>query len=218
MQINLSTLKDRAVRVIPSILLIVALCYLFQTCESNKSYKAALSASQEETKHLKNQLGRITASHEVIVFQNKAQQKQLIEKDAELKAMANEFANVKSTVKIMTITKFDTIRQTFEVPVPFDFERIGSIENEWYNLGYKINQNGLEIEPFQTWTDINVVTGFKKKWFLGKKYYTTDVTATNPFIAIPEVKSTEVQIPVKWYETTLFKIGVGVIGGYLIAK
>lgn len=218
MQINLSTFTDRAVRIFPYILLLIIICYLFQTCESNKGLSTALKVSQEETTRFKNDLGRVTTSHEVLVFQNNRQQKQLIDKDVELKAMAKKFADVKATIKIITITKFDTIREAFKVPIPFEFERTGDIQNEWYNLGYKVNQNGLEIEPFQTWSDINVVTGFKKKWFLGKKYYTTDVTATNPYIEIPETQSTEVQVPTKWYETTLFKIGLGVVGGILIAK
>lgn len=218
MQINLDILWKRFKNIMYITIVLFLISLLFQKCESEKSLSTALRVSQQETIHFKNSLGKTTASHEVLVFQNKAQQKELIEKDVELKAMAKKFSEVKSSIKIITITKLDTIRESFDVPIPCDFERKGGIQNQWYNLGYKVNQNGLEIEPFQTWSDINVVTGFKKRWFLGRKYYTTDVTATNPYIEIPEVQSTQVEVPTKWYETTLFKVGLGIIGGILIAK
>lgn len=218
MQIDLIKVGQKAIRIFPYIVALVFACYLFQTCEDNKSLKTALSASQKEVTYFKNSLGRITTSKEVVVFQNKQQLKELIKKDKELAAMAKEFSRVKSTIKIKTVTKFDTIKQTFEIPVPCEFEREGEVSNEWYGLGYKVNEKGLIIEPFQTWSDINVVTGFKRKWFLGKQTYTTDVTATNPYIAIPEVDKKEVEVPKKWYDTTVFKVGIGIIGGMFLAK
>ena len=217
-QINLRKFTDRLKSISFFITALILVALLFQKCNEAESLQTALKASQSETKHFKNELGRVSASNEVLVFQTKKQLREAIEKDKEFKAMAAEFANVKSTVKVITLTEFDTIREHFETIAPCEFERAGEIKSDWYGLGYKLNEKGLEIAPFKTWSDINVVTGFKRNWFLGKQTYYTDVTATNPYISIPEIQQKEVDVPTKWYQTTIFKIGLGVIGGVLIAK
>ena len=56
----------------------------------------------------------------------------------------------------------------------------------------------------------------KRNWFLGKQRYVTDVTASNPFISVLEVNSIVTKEKPKFYETTLFKVGIGFIGGILI--
>jgi hypothetical protein len=63
-----------------------------------------------------------------------------------------------------------------------------------------------------------VVTGIKRKWFLGKQTQTTDITHANPFVQTNNVQHIEVVTQKKWYDTFLFKVGLGFIGGVLITK
>ena len=204
-------------KILPYIAILVLVSMLFSKCKNENDLQKSLTAATSETKHFKNKIGTITAEREVLKLDKKQLQEQ-INKDESLKKLASEFAEIKAIVKAKAQIKFDTIKVHFETKIPCDFEREGMVETDWYNLGYKINQNGLEIEPFQTWTDITTITGFKQKWFWGKKTYITDVTASNPFIDIPEIQVYEKSLPVRWYETTLFKIGVGFIGGAMLIK
>jgi len=62
------------------------------------------------------------------------------------------------------------------------------------------------------------ITGFKRKWFLGRQTYTTDVTNNNPYVKTIDVKTVQVVVPKRFYDTRLFNVGVGLIGGMLLAK
>lgn len=218
MQIDLIKNGQKVFKILPWIIIIALISMLFKECESNTSLADNLKKQKSQTVYYKNELGTITASNKVLQLEKSQLEEYLIEQDDSLKKLASEFSKVKSIVKYRVKTKIDSVKVPFEVKVPCEFTRSGDYENEWFNLGYKVDQNGLTIEPFETWTDVTTITGFKKKWFWGKKTYTTDITASNPNITIENVKSFEEKVPVKWYESTLFKVGIGVIGGYLIAK
>lgn len=218
MQINLQKLGSTLLKILPYVAIIVLLCFLLVKCENEKKLENALLVSNKETTHFKNKLGTITAEKEVLVLTKKQLEDLVLSKDAELLALSKEFSKVKTIIKTKVEVKFDSIIVPFETKIPCNFERNGSIFHKWYNFGYKVNQDGLSIEPFQTWTDITTITGFKRKWFWGKETYYTNVTSSNPYIQIPEIKTIEVQVPKRFYDTILFKIGVGFVGGFLIAK
>lgn len=210
-------MKSTILKLLPYAAILVLASMLISKCKNESILEDSLVAANSETRHFKNQLGTITSEREVLKLDKRMLQDQ-IDKDEILKKLASEFSEIKVIVKTQAKVKFDTIRIPFEIKAPCDFERLGVVETDWYNLGYKVNQNGLQIEPFQTWTDVTSITGFKQNWFWGKKTYVTDVTASNPFISIPEVQVYEKAVPVKWYESTLFKVGVGFLGGALLIK
>jgi hypothetical protein len=212
----METVKSLIADIWKWIVILILVTMLFSKCKNEQTLKGSLQVANSETTHFKNKLGTITAEREVLKLDKKQLQEQVINKDQALKKLASEFSEVKAIVKTKVEVKFDTIKKVFEVKVPCDFERFGTIEKEWYSLDYKINQNGLEIPQFKTWSDITAITGFKKKWFWGKKTYTTNVTASNPNITIPEIQVYEKHLPVKWYETTLFKVGIGFAAGAVL--
>jgi hypothetical protein len=129
-----------------------------------------------------------------------------------------KFAKVQSVTKFVTTTKIDTIAITYTDSIPCIFNKDGAIFHDWYSLGYKSNQKGITITELYIPDSVAIVTGTKRKWFLGKQTQTIDITHTNPFVETEAVQHIEVVAKPKWYETTIFKVGLGFLGGFLLAK
>ena len=203
-------------RILPYILILILSSLLVVKCQNENTLESALIASNSETNFYKNELGTVTASRDVIEVTNSDLKKVIAKQDEDLAKLLAEFKKVKATVIIRTEVQFDTIYTSYTEDVPFAFIRTGNVTEQWYSLNYKVTEKGLTIAPFTTWTDLTIITGTKRNWFLGKQRYVTDVTASNPNIKINAIQSISVTAPVKWYETTVFKVGIGFIGGVLI--
>jgi hypothetical protein len=63
-----------------------------------------------------------------------------------------------------------------------------------------------------------IVTGTKRKWFLGKETNTIDISHTNKYISSGQVQHIEVVQKKQWHDTNLFKFGVGFILGVAVTK
>jgi len=199
--------------------LVIVLFLSVYQCTSNKK----LSTSQaialiDTTNQYKNEIGTITATKKVLQLEKKDLKELVYSKNDTLNTLRKEFSKVKAIVKIKTVTIIDSIPVPFEVRVPCDFERSGKHLDKWLQFDYAVNQNGFNISDFTMKNKQTTITGFKRKWFLGKQTYTTDVTNTNPHIKITEVQTIEVVVPKRFYDTRLFNIGVGFLGGILIMK
>jgi len=199
--------------------LVIVLFLSVYQCTSNKK----LSTSQaialiDTTNQYKNEIGTITATKKVLQIEKKDLKELVYSKNDTLNTLRKEFSKVKAIVKIKTVTIIDSIPVPFEVRVPCDFERSGKHLDKWLQFDYAVNQNGFNISDFTMKNKQTTITGFKRKWFLGKQTYTTDVTNTNPHIKITEVQTIEVVVPKRFYDTRLFNIGVGFLGGILIMK
>jgi hypothetical protein len=139
-------------------------------------------------------------------------------KDKKIKELTDKFSNIKSVTRYVTNTKFDTIKLVYNDSVPCNFERIGSDYKEWYHIAYKSNQIGVEITELSIPDSVIVVTGEKRKWFWGKRTFTTDITHANPYVEPEAIQHIEIVQPKKWYDSTLFKIGLGFFTGALLIK
>lgn len=191
---------------------------LFSKCESQKVQLANIDALNKEltTYELKN--GRLVTSVENLVYTKEQLKKSLIMKDKKVKELIDKFSNIKSVTKFVTNTKFDTIKLTYKDSVPCNFERIDSVLKEWYHIAYKSNQKGVIITELSIPDSVIVASGEKRKWFWGKRTSVTDITHSNPFVETEQIQHIEVQAPAKWYDSTIFKIGIGFIGGILLLK
>ena len=65
---------------------------------------------------------------------------------------------------------------------------------------------------------VTIVTGYKRKWFLGSKTLVVDIKHDNPFVNPEYIQQIEVKEKKKWYQTDLFKVGIGLIGGIIITR
>lgn len=220
-------------RVVIVVLLILLALLLFRTCETSRELdkyidnegvlKAGLTSYE-----LKN--GKLAYSIGQLQYSEKELKNKIFSKDSTLAEMAKKYSKVTgaSSVKVATSIpkvgiKFDSplveeVPPTGDNPCP-DFvftEKEGSHMAKWYNLGYRVTNDSLVIEPFNTWTDIKRIDGVKKKWFLGKATPTTEFSFTNPYVTANEVQVIVVPYKKPFYDTRLFNIGVGIGLGLLI--
>jgi hypothetical protein len=208
-------------RIYISVLLIVCLILLsqlFQKCESEKVQLANVEALNKEANVYKLKNGQLVTSVENLHYTNSQLKNSLLMKDKNVKELVNKFSNVKSVTKYVTNTKFDTIKLVYKDSIPCEFERIGSDLKEWYHIAYKSNQKGVEITELSIPDSVIVVTGEKRKWFWGKRTSVTDITHANPFVETESIQHIEVVKPTRWYDSTIFKLGVGFIGGIFLMK
>ena len=208
-------------RIYISVLLIVCLILLsqlFQKCQSEKVQLANIEALNSQTKVYKLKNGQLVTSVENLSYTNKQLKNSVLMKDKKVKELINKFSNVKAITKYVTNTKFDTIKLVYNDSIPCNFERVGSDLKQWYHIAYKSNQKGVEITELSIPDSVIVVTGDKRKWFWGKSTSVTDITHANPFVETESIQHIEVVQPARWYDSTIFKIGVGFIGGILLLK
>jgi len=215
---NTTINKNRIYIAILSIVCLVLLSQLFAKCESEKVQLTNIEALNSQAKFYKLKNGQLVTSVENLSYTNSQLKSSLLMKDKKVKELFNKFSNVKSVTKYVTNTKFDTIKLTYQDSVPCNFEKIGSDLKEWYHIAYKSNQKGVDITELSIPDSVIVVTGDKRKWFWGKRTSVTDITHANPFVETESIQHIEVVQPVKWYDSTIFKLGVGFIGGILLMK
>lgn len=201
-----------------SVICLLLISQLFSKCESQKVQLVNIDAlnSEATTYRLKN--GQLVTSVENLVYTKEQLKKSIIMKDKKVKELTDKFSNIKSVTKFVTNTKFDTIKLVYQDSVPCNFEKVGSDLKQWYHIAYKSNQKGVEITELSIPDSVIVATGEKRKWFWGKRTSVTDITHANPFVETESIQHIEVVQPTKWYDSTIFKIGVGIIGGILLMK
>lgn len=166
--------------------------------------------------HYKNKLGTITASKRVLEYNAKELQEQLLAKDEELKALVSEFYRVKNVVKYKTITRVDTIRVTFTDSISIDFSKNGRLLDKWYSFNYNVDNKGFTIYDLEIPTEATLITGYKKKWFLGRQSLVTTVTHSNPNIVVVQLQSATEVVPNPWYTKWYVWLGAGAVGGMLM--
>lgn len=215
---NTTINKNRIYIMVLLIVCLLLLSQLFQKCESEKLQLANVEALNKEAKVYKLKNGQLVISVENLNYTNAQLKNSILMKDKKVKELVNKFSNVKSVTKYVTNTKFDTIKLVYNDSIPCEFERIGSDMKEWYHIAYKSNQKGVEITELSIPDSVIVVTGDKRKWFWGKRTSVTDITHANPFVQTESVQHIEVVKPAKWYDSTIFKIGLGFIGGVFLMK
>ena len=215
---NTTINRNRIMIMVLSVICLLLISQLFQKCESEKVQLANIDALNKEltTYQLKN--GQLVTSVENLNYTKEQLKKSLLMKDKKVKELTDKFSNIKSITKIVTNTKFDTIKLVYNDSIPCNFERVGSDLKQWYHIAYKSNQKGVEITELSIPDSVIVATGDKRKWFWGKRTSVTDITHANPFVETESIQHIEVVQPSKWYDSTILKIGIGFIGGMLLFR
>lgn len=199
--------------------LFIALVLSINQCSSNKQLIATQAdALIDATHYYKNELGSITATKQVLELEKKELKEMLYAKDTTLNILRKEFSKVNVIIQTKTKVAVDSMSEPFEPKIEYDFERKGKSMNKWLQYDYSLNEDGFKITDFTMLNKQTSITGFKRKWLLGKQTYATDITNSNPYINTFEVQTIQVVVPKRFYDTRLFNIGVGFVGGVLLAK
>ena len=139
----------------------------------------------------------------------------------ELKApdtIVKKFTEIKTVTRYVDRIKIDTITIRYKDTIPCVFERSGAINEKEYSLTYQSNQNGLQLRNMRIEDSLLIVTGTKRKWFLGRETNTIDISHTNKYISSDQIQHIEVVQKKPFYDSTLFKFGVGFILGVAVTK
>lgn len=182
---------------------------------NEKVQKQNVAALQSELKTYKLKDGTIVSSNKVLQFENDQLKEALTDKEKEI---ASKFSEVKTVTRIEEKIKFDTIRLTYRDTVPCKFRRVGSVKNQSYSLNYITTQKGVKLSNLEVPDTITVITGMKRKWFLGKETNTIDVSHSNELVKVKEIKYIENKPKKKWYDTNAFKIGIGFVAGAMLVQ
>ncbi len=200
-------------------LLAVLLFASFRECSSRTSLADSnLDALTDSVTYYKNRLGTTTASKATLQVSNRQLQDYVIKKDAEIQQLAKEFARVTHVVKADAKLQIDSITVPYAVPVPCDFKRRGSVKDKWYTFTYASDQNGFKIDSLTIPVSVGVITGAKRKWFLGAEKVTTDVTFNNPNVQVTDLKAAELVLHTPWHKKWYVWAVVGAVGGFLISQ
>lgn len=164
---------------------------------------------------LKN--GSVVASKVVLEY-NDIQMKALVKSSNKtVQQIAKKFNKIETIVQSITETEIDSITVNYTEPVLVDFNREGIVIDTLYSFNYNSSSKGFKISNFKLTNDtITYVKGIKRSWLLGKKTSTLDINHSNPLIKDIKINVAELKEDKKWYQTTLFKVGIGVIGGVIL--
>lgn len=199
--------------------LVVALLFNTATCTTIKSTAYENEQALTDTlRYYTNALGVQTASIRTLQA-DKTQLKQLVlNKDKALATLAKGFSKVHSVTKYKTVTVVDTINVRYIDTVPCTFQREGVVKNAWYGFKYRSDQNGISIDSLTLPNTAIVITGTKRKWFLGKETLLTEVTNTNPHLRTTQLTAAETPQPVPVYKKWYIWLAVGIAGGFVLGK
>lgn len=190
------------------LILLLLTCLLFVKCENEKVLNSNIKAMGSKIDYYKLKNGQLVNSAKTIIYQ----------KVPEQSLLTKEFKKVNTIIKVIEKIQIDTVKVFYRDTIPFNFEKIGLIENDDYRMNYKINNKFLTLENITIYDSLNIVTGVKRKWFLGKEVKTIDITHSNKLIKNVEIQHIEVLPKKKFYETTLFKVGFGILLGSVLIK
>lgn len=132
--------------------------------------------------------------------------------------IVKKFTEIKTVTRYQDRIKIDTIVVRYKDTVSCVFERSGELKTPEYTFVYKVNHKGFKIDNMQLHDSLLIVTGTKRKWFLGKETNTIDVSHTNKYISSDKIQHFEIVKNKPFYETTLFKFAVGFGIGVAVTK
>lgn len=206
---------------VPLFLLVIVVHQCQQNAEIKNLARANTNALTDSIRYYTNRLGSQTATIRTLELDKRQFESLIIEKDKELSKLVKEFASVTSVTQAQSEITIDTVAVKFDEKIPVGdslrhFARSGTIKNKWYDVGYKITADSLVISPFSTWTKTTLITGTKRKWFLGKETLVTEITYDNPYIRVNDIKAAEVTVPRPWYQKWYVWLAAGLVGGLVI--
>lgn len=191
---------------------------LLSKCENEKKQLANVKALTSELSSYKLKNGQLVVSAEALVYTNKELEQKVLAKDTQLQEMAKKFSTIKAVTKYVNKIRIDTINVVYKDSVPCVFEKTGSVATKDYSLNYKTNQAGLSISDLSIENNVSIITGIKRKWFLGKETQTVSVTNSNSLIKMESLQNIEIKKTKRFWDTNLFKIGLGFVAGVSLVK
>lgn len=114
----------------------------------------------DSIRYYKNKYGQEIAEKSVLIgYKNTLEillSKQ-VDSTGQLKKLVSELKNVKTGGNITQITKIDTVKIPYEVPVPFEFERNFSLTEKHYSISGTSTHQGISLNDIKIPNTISFV-------------------------------------------------------------
>lgn len=193
----------------PYIVILALAGALFAKCENEKTANKTIAALQSENKTYKLSNGKTATSTATIVLP-KSQAPKIPE--------TKPFAKVEGVTKETAEIRIDTVYVPYPDSIPCKFKREGVFATKNLTFNYRSDQNGFGIYNQIQRDSATYIHGVKRTWFLGPETRTLDVSHSNKNLITTSLSHTEYKDPVKWYDSSLFKFGAGLITGIIIKE
>ena len=128
-----------------SLVLIVAFVSV-KSCRDKKAFNNRLNVVDVNLTVYKTKYGREVVQKRAIQISSKNIKRELLRDNDSLKEVIKSFKKITSSVKIITVTRIDTVRITYKDTVPFIFERSFFIRRPQYKIGGVSNHKGVTID------------------------------------------------------------------------
>ncbi|MDV6169535.1 hypothetical protein R1T16_13955 [Flavobacterium sp. DG1-102-2] len=175
-------------------------------------------ANKDTIRYYINQIGTTTASIKALQVTNTQMKKLVIQKDAELALLSTHFFKTKSIIHYKSVLKIDTIAINYLDSIKYTFEKHGKIKDKWFRFNYTSDQKGFKVDSLFIPNQSTVITGIKRKWLLGRETIVTEISNSNPYMSIKDIKSVEVINPDPFYKKWYLWLACGLASGLLISR
>lgn len=192
-----------------AILAFTALNQCQRAINAEKQAHSVTNYLNDSIRYYKNKYGQEIALKSVLQGDKNALEILLskqIDSTGQLKKLVSELKNVKTAGNIVQITKIDTVKIPYEVPVPFEFERNFNAKTDFYTINGKSSNTGVKINQIEIPNTLSFVIG-EKKTGIFKKELRIEVVNSNPYI-----KTTGLDSYI--YTQKQKRFGISVYAGY----
>ncbi|MFA8451752.1 MAG: hypothetical protein ACEPOW_13745 [Bacteroidales bacterium] len=175
-----------------------------------------LKAMQDSVRTYKDKYGRVVAEKRSLVISKN-----------ELKGLNDSLRDVIKGYKPEVVVKWktkieykDTLRIPYpvDIDIPYEFEVPFKYKDKWSLIEGLSTNKGLAFHKLQFNNEQSLTIGDKRDWFLGKSYSSVKIVNTNPNANISGVQSFIIRPKKRFIDQWYVQVGIGVVGGFLIAK
>lgn len=199
--------------------LAIALLFSVSRCRGIASRENTnLNVLTDTVQHYTNALGTQTAIIRTLQLDKNQLNAVILKKDKDLAVLTKGFAKIHNIAQYKTVTHYDTLVVAYHDTVPYVFKREILVEKPWYRFKYIADQKGVTLDSLTFPNTATVIAGTKRKWFLGKETLYTEVTNTNPYITVTEIKAAEIKLPAPVHKKWYVWLGIGLAGGCLLGR
>ena len=204
------------------IVIIIIIIFAFRECSHYRqttSLLATVVSYKDSAKTYRNVNGDLTAYNQTLEFDNKKQMDSYLQEKELTKKELDKWKSISPAVIIKTVSevKHDTVRFKDTIPAVFKPIHFSNIDKNFSLFG-TITPRLFVIDSLRIPNEQNVIVGEKKMGFLKSPEKRVEVTNSNPLIRTTNLGVYAINEKKKWYQTTMFKVGVGVVAGFTIRK
>jgi len=168
--------------------------------EQKEGVEQLFSKQQTETQYYKNRYGETVSRTQGLVLENKTI-KQLV-KDGNL-GFLKEFQDLKKNFKNLEFAFQAQSKSIDSLRIHLNDSSISYIDNKgdtikfiahnwkkqdkWSKFYYKQFSPDSAVLKYEVDVPLDGVFYWKRKWFLGKKHYFSEITSSNPHVKIPQL-------------------------------